>query len=36
LGTFPFTGTIHEVVVEVDGNGFVDPEADAAFAIARQ
>jgi arylsulfatase A-like enzyme len=35
-GTFPFTGTIHKVVVEVDGDGFVDPEADAAFAIARQ
>ncbi len=35
-GTFPFNGTIHEVVVEVDGTEFVDPEADAAFAIARQ
>jgi arylsulfatase len=35
-GTFAFTGTIHRVVVEVDGEGFVDPEADSAFAIARQ
>lgn len=35
-GSFPFTGTIHRVVVEVDGSEFVDPEADAAFALARQ
>jgi arylsulfatase len=35
-GTFPFSAVIHRVVVDVDGDGFVDPEADAAFAIARQ
>ncbi|MHB8680604.1 MAG: sulfatase-like hydrolase/transferase [Acidimicrobiales bacterium] len=35
-GSFPFTGTIHRVVVEVDGPPFSDPEADAQFAIARQ
>ncbi len=33
---FAFTGTIHRVVVEVDGPPWGDPEADAQFAIARQ
>jgi len=33
---FRFTGTIHRVVVEVDGDAFLDPEADVQFALARQ
>ncbi|MHB8594096.1 MAG: arylsulfatase, partial [Acidimicrobiales bacterium] len=33
---FRFTGTIHRVVVEVDGPPFSDSEADAHFALARQ
>jgi arylsulfatase len=33
---FPFAGTLRRVVVEVDGAPFVDPEAEARTAIARQ
>ncbi len=35
-GPFPFTGTIEQVVVEVEGTAVVDPEAEAAHAIATQ
>ncbi|HXQ90974.1 MAG TPA: arylsulfatase [Acidimicrobiales bacterium] len=33
---FAFTGRILQVVIEVDGAAFGDPEADAHFALARQ
>ncbi len=35
-GPFPFTGTIHRVVVEVDGPPYRDPEGEAAAAVATQ
>ena len=35
-GPFPFTGTLHEVVVDVEGTAVVDPAAEAAHAIATQ
>jgi arylsulfatase len=33
---FPFTQTLHRVVVEVDGEPYVDAEEEAAAAIAQQ
>ena len=33
---FTFTGTIHEVVVEVDGDPHVDPAAEAELGITTQ
>lgn len=33
---FPFTGKLHEVVIEVEGLAFEDPEAEARIAIRRQ
>lgn len=33
---FPFDGVLHRVVVEVDGEQWVDPETEAAAAIAQQ
>jgi arylsulfatase len=35
-GPFTFTGTLHRVVVDVDGDPYLDAEAEAAQAIARQ
>lgn len=35
-GRFAFTHTLHHVTVEVDGDPVVDPEAEAADAIASQ
>jgi hypothetical protein len=35
-GDFRFTHTLHHVVVEVDGDPVVDPEAEAEHAIAKQ
>jgi arylsulfatase len=35
-GPFPFTGQLERVVVEVEGAPFVDPEGEAAVAIATQ
>ncbi len=35
-GTFPWTGTIEHVVVDVDGAPFVDPEGEAEAAITTQ
>jgi len=33
---FPFSGTIHRVVVEVEGEPYVDPEAEAELSIRSQ
>jgi len=33
---FPFTATVHEAIIEVDGEPFVDPEREAIDAISRQ
>ena len=35
-GEFPFTATLERVVVDVDGEPFVDPEEEAAAAVAAQ
>ncbi len=36
VGPFRFTGTLRQVVVEVDGERFLDPEAEADHAIRTQ
>ena len=33
---FPFTGTIHSVTVDVDGDLIIDNEAEMRIAMARQ
>jgi hypothetical protein len=33
---FAFSGDLHHVVVEVDGEADVDPEAEAAHAVTTQ
>jgi arylsulfatase len=35
-GSFPFTGELRRVVVEVEGEAFRDPEGEAAVAIRTQ
>lgn len=35
-GPFPFSGTLHRVIVEVTGAPFLDPEAEAEVAIRTQ
>jgi arylsulfatase len=35
-GPFPFTGTVERAWIDLDGEPFVDPEAEAEAAIARQ
>ena len=33
---FPFSGTLHRVIIEVFGDEDVDPQADARIAIQSQ
>jgi hypothetical protein len=33
---FPFTGELHRVIVDVDGEPFVDVEAEADLALRSQ
>ena len=33
---FPFSGTLHRVTVEVDGEPWLDPETEAEDALRRQ
>jgi arylsulfatase len=35
-GTFPWTGTLRRVVVDVEGAPFSDPEGEATLAVATQ